>query len=220
MVYKTPAATDGLIIEQESSTDIRQANLACRQTVTGALAALKVEVGNNQVLKECLWAACNSPIIEILELSKFADLCRVIYNPITTKKVALKFPRYWGVKHLGKCRLHFFCTSKIRTSLNPPKDSSTSSTKHKREDHRGPSASGPQITFKQSKLAAPPSTPSSTTAAVPSHHLPKPKLHIPNFLSSNMTHPPVPSGTTTPATPATPGGGLKLKLKIGPQPKH
>jgi transcription initiation factor TFIID subunit 2 len=104
VIHETSAAADGLIIEQESSTEVRQADLARRQTVTGALAALKAEVANDQVLKECLWAACNSPIIGALELSEFADLCRVIYDPITTKKIALKFPRYWGVKHLGKVR--------------------------------------------------------------------------------------------------------------------
>ncbi|KAJ0421095.1 hypothetical protein BJY00DRAFT_116340 [Aspergillus carlsbadensis] len=223
LVHKTPTAADGLIIEQESSTEVRQADLARRQTVTGALAALKAEVANDQALKECLWAACNSPIIGALELSEFADLCRVIYDPITTKKIALKFPRYWGVKHIGKGRLHFFRTAKIRTFLHPAKDSSSgSSTKRKREDQGGPSVPGPRITFKQSKLAPPPpSTPSSTaTAATLSHHVPKPKLHIPNFPKSTMAHPPVHGGTTTPATPATPGGGLKLKLKIGPQPKH
>jgi transcription initiation factor TFIID subunit 2 len=102
VINEPSAATDGLIIEQESSTEVRQADLARRQTVTGALAALKTEVAGDQVLKECLWAACSSPIIGVLELSELTDLCRVIYDPITSKKVALKYPRYWGVKHVGK----------------------------------------------------------------------------------------------------------------------
>ncbi|KAL4872249.1 hypothetical protein BDV12DRAFT_152444 [Aspergillus spectabilis] len=209
VINEPSAATDGLIIEQESSTEVRQADLARRQTVTGALAALKTEVSGDQVLKECLWAACSSPIIGALELSELTDLCRVIYDPITSKKVALKYPRYWGVKHVGKGRLHFFRTNHIRTSLNPSKDSATS-TKRKREDPGLP-APGPRITFKQSKLG--PSTPSAGTPG-PSSSLPKPKLHIPNFAAAAAQPP------TTPATPSTPGGGLKLKLKIGPQPKH
>jgi transcription initiation factor TFIID subunit 2 len=112
VVNEPPPAADGLIIEQESSTEVRQADLARRQTVTGALAALKTEVSGDQVLKECLWAACSSPIIGILELSEFTDLCRVIYDPITSKRVTLKYPRYWAVKHHGRVRLqHFYSTA-------------------------------------------------------------------------------------------------------------
>ncbi|KAL5336739.1 hypothetical protein BJX70DRAFT_268200 [Aspergillus crustosus] len=206
-VNQLSTATGGLIIEQESSTEVRQADLARKQTVTGALAALRTEVSGDQVLKECLWAACSSPIIGVLELSELTDLCRVIYDPITSKKVALKYPRYWGVKHVGKGRLHFFRTKSIRTSLNPSKDSATSS-KRKRED-QGMPAPGPRITFKQSKLG--PSTPTPSTPG-PSSSLPKPKLHIPNFAAAAAQPPP-----GTPATPHTPGGGLKLKLKIGPK---
>lgn len=94
--------TDNLIIEQESSTEVRQADLARRQTVTGALSALKREISGDQVLKESLWAACNSPCIGVLELSEFTDLCRVLYDAITSRMVSLKYPRYWSVKHLGR----------------------------------------------------------------------------------------------------------------------
>lgn len=96
------ANMDSLIIEQESSTEIRQAELARKQTVTGAIEALKKEISGDQAFKECLWAACNSPGIGILELSEFADLCRILYDPITSVMVSLKYPRYWKAKHLGK----------------------------------------------------------------------------------------------------------------------
>ncbi|OJJ63127.1 hypothetical protein ASPSYDRAFT_145141 [Aspergillus sydowii CBS 593.65] len=205
-VVKEPStAADGLIIEQESSTELRQADLARRQTVTGALAALKAEVSGDQVLKECLWAACSSPTIGVLELSELTDLCRVIYDPITSKKVALKYPRYWGVKHLGKGRLHFFRTNKARTSLHPSKYL-TASTKRKREDAP---AAPIRVTFKQPKPN--PGTPSSNTPD-PSSSQSKPKLHIPNFAAASTQ---APRASQTPATPSTPGGGLKLKLKIG-----
>lgn len=97
----TTAPADGLIIEQESTTDVRQADLARRQTVTGALAALKLEVASNAALKDALWSACNSPCISVLELSELVDLCQVLYDPITSKMVTLKYPRYWKVRHLG-----------------------------------------------------------------------------------------------------------------------
>ncbi|KAL4765133.1 transcription initiation factor TFIID subunit TAF2 [Aspergillus foveolatus] len=225
VINEPPPATDGLIIEQESSTEVRQADLARRQTVTGALAALKTEVSGDQVLKECLWAACSSPMIGILELSEFTDLCRVIYDPITSKRVTLKYPRYWAVKHHGRGRLQFYRTNKIRTSLNP---STTSSAKRKREDGAAMTApsSGLRVTFKQSRPNPSnhhPSTPSAKTPG-PSSGLGTPlqqrqptKLHIPNFAAAQVHRQPP---SHTPATPSTPGGGLKLKLKLGSQPKQ
>ncbi|KAL5001616.1 hypothetical protein BDV10DRAFT_159323 [Aspergillus recurvatus] len=225
VVNELPPAADGLIIEQESSTEVRQADLARRQTVTGALAALKAEVSGHQILKECLWAACSSPIIGVLELSEFTDLCRVIYDPITSKRVTLKYPRYWGVKHHGKGRLQFFRTKKIRTSLNP---STTSSAKRKREDGATMPApgSGLRVTFKQSRPNLNnhhPSTPSASTPGsssglgTPLQQRQPTKLHIPNFASAQVHRQPP---SHTPATPSTPGGGLKLKLKLGSQPKQ
>ncbi|CBF84980.1 hypothetical protein AN1494.2 [Aspergillus nidulans FGSC A4] len=225
VINEPPPPTDGLIIEQESSTEVRQADLARRQTVTGALAALKAEVSGDQVLKECLWAACSSPIIGILELSEFTDLCRVIYDPVTSKRVTLKYPRYWAVKHHGRGRLQFYRTNKIRTSLNP---STTSSAKRKREDGTAMPApsSGLRVTFKQSRPNPSnhhPSTPSAKTPG-PSSGLGTPlqqrqptKLHIPNFAAAQVHRQPP---SHTPATPSTPGGGLKLKLKLGSQPKQ
>lgn len=104
-VNQPSAQNDGLIIEQESSTEVRQADLARRQTVPGAMEALRKEISEDQGLKESLWAACNSPCIGLLELSQFTDLCRVLYDPITSVKVSLKYPRYWKVQHLGKVSL-------------------------------------------------------------------------------------------------------------------
>ncbi|KAE8151084.1 hypothetical protein BDV25DRAFT_153345 [Aspergillus avenaceus] len=209
-IAKASTTDDSLIIEQESSTEVRQADLARRQTVTGAIDALKMELKGDQVLKESLWAACNSPYVGILELSEFADLCRVLYDPITSVKVSLKYPRYWKVKHLGKGRLHFMRSSKYRTSL-PSKDAN--SAKRKREEPGMPPP-GPRITFKSSKLN--PSTPSSHPSPRPH---PTPKLHIPKPSSTPQALPRQPATPGTPATPSTPGGGFKLKLKFGQKPK-
>ena len=101
-----PSQTDGLVIEQEGSTELRQADLARRQTITGALEALKKELSGNSALKESLWAACNSPSIGLLELSNFVDLCKVLYNPAASSMVVLKYPRYWKVEHLGKVSIY------------------------------------------------------------------------------------------------------------------
>ncbi|OJJ46069.1 hypothetical protein ASPZODRAFT_67245 [Penicilliopsis zonata CBS 506.65] len=207
---QTTAQQGGLIIEQESSTEVRQADLARRQTVTGALDALKKELAGNVTLKESLWAACNSPSVGLLELSELTDLCKVLYAAIVSVQVALKYPRYWKVRHTGKGKLHFYRSDRIRTTLTPGKDSTVASTKRKR-DEQGMPPPAPRITFKQSKLG--PSTPSTPIHAPPQHHITK--LHIPNFPSPSQ---PTPRASNTPSTPATPGGGLKLKLKFGQKP--
>ncbi|KAI9934599.1 hypothetical protein MW887_000215 [Aspergillus wentii] len=205
---------DGLIIEQESSTEVRQADLARRQTVTGALEALKNEVSGDQTLKESLWSACNSPCIGVLELLEFSDLCKVLYDTVSSVMVSLKYPRYWKVKHLGKGRMHFYRSSRVRTTLAPSKDAAAASAKRKREE-QGMPPPGPRITFKQSKIGS--STPSATSHASP--QVPKiPKLHIPKH--SSPAPQAAPRTPATPSTPSTPGGGgFKLKLKFGQKPK-
>ncbi|KAI5301511.1 hypothetical protein KEM56_001648, partial [Ascosphaera pollenicola] len=60
----------GLIIQTEPSAEDRQQQLARRQTIPGALTALKHELEgpSSSVLKDALWAACNSPTVTLAEL--------------------------------------------------------------------------------------------------------------------------------------------------------
>lgn len=190
--------TDGLIIEQESTTEIRRDDIARRQTIPGAIEALKRELSLDGSMKEYMWAACNSPTMNILELSELTDLCRVLYDPITSKLVRLRLPRYWKVKNLGHGKLHFTKSSTVR--MGPSKGSS----KRKREEGMLPPST--RITFKTSKTGTTP-TPSAT---------PLPKLHIPNPSATPSATPRTPAAST-PSTPAS-GGPLKLKLKFGSRP--
>lgn len=92
----------GLIIEQESTTAARQADLARRQTVLGALAALKTEIGSNAVLKEGLWTAITSPTISLREMGELLDVCAFLYTPESSMIVVMKYPRYWKCTKTGK----------------------------------------------------------------------------------------------------------------------
>lgn len=193
-----PVQTGGLIIEQESSTDVRQADLARRQTVPGAIEALKREIATEPSLREYMWAACNSTSLGIHELSELTDICGVLFDAVTSKPVKLRYPRFWKVQNMGRGQLRFYRSSQFRTSIGPPKDSA----KRKR-DEQGMQPPAPRITFKHSKTALTPSTPSTPSVL--------PRISIPNSV-------PRPSATTpmsaTPSTPAS-GGGFKLKLKFG-----
>lgn len=96
-----PTQSEGVIIEQESTTDVRRADLARKQTMSGALEALKQELTQNPTLKEALWAASNSSCIGTLEISNFADLCRILYDAKTSVPVRLKYPRYWKCQRVS-----------------------------------------------------------------------------------------------------------------------
>ncbi|KAJ6129618.1 hypothetical protein N7512_002398 [Penicillium capsulatum] len=187
-----PAQAGGLIIEQESSTEVRQADLARRQT----------EVSDDSSFKEYIWAACNASTLTVHELSELLDVCRALYEPQTSKIVRCRLPRYWKCQHLGNSKLRFYRSNRVRFSLAPSKDSSS---KRKR-DEQGMAPPAPRITFKQSKTGPSPSTPSSTS--LPKLNIPKPS---PNPAAASTP------GTSTPATPAS--GGLKLKLKFGQKSK-
>ena len=194
--------TGGLIIEQESSTEVRQADLARRQTIPGAIEALKREISDDPSIKEYLWAACNATSIGIHEMSELLDICQVMFDPITSKVTRLRYPRFWKLQHMGHGKLRFYRSTHVRTSLAPSKEFAV---KRKRDEHSVPPPA-PRITFKQSKTAATPSTPSSTGFS---------KIHIPNpSQTPAAASAPV---ATTPSTPAS--GGLKLKLKFGQKSK-
>lgn len=209
-----PVQTDGLIIEQESTTDVRRADLARKQTVPGALAALKEELKDNETLQECLWAAANSSYLGPLEVLEFVDLCRILYDSKSSLLVQLKYPRYWKAEHLGNGKMRFYRSSRLRTSLHPTKDATAAAAGSKRKrDEQAMPPPAPRITFKSSKL-------SGSTASPSPHSNTITKLQIPKHIT--LPPPSAPTATpttTTPGTPGTPGGGFKLKLKFGNQNK-
>ncbi|TKA77756.1 hypothetical protein B0A49_01555 [Cryomyces minteri] len=108
-----------LIIEQEASTEGRQARIARMQTVPGALAALKQELGQNEILKKGLWSAIQSPYLGLREMSSLLDICAVLYEPQTSLIVKLRYPRYYRVEHLGRGKLRFSRINRFRTTPKP-----------------------------------------------------------------------------------------------------
>ncbi|KAL8965048.1 MAG: hypothetical protein Q9183_004060, partial [Haloplaca sp. 2 TL-2023] len=104
---------DGLVIEQaESTTNARKASLARRTTVQGALAALKEEVRDNEVLKKGLWTAISSTALSFKEIKQLLEICSWLYEPRTTIRIVLKYPRYWRCEKVGKGKVRFLRTSR------------------------------------------------------------------------------------------------------------
>ncbi|ODH28599.1 hypothetical protein ACO22_03917 [Paracoccidioides brasiliensis] len=187
-----PEHSNNLIIEQESSTEVRQANLARKQTVPGAIEALKQELGGNTTLKEALWAACNSSVVGTAELSSFVDICSVIYEPIDKIMVSLKYPRYWKMENLGRGKLRFFKGDRFRTAAvskggggggAPP--APNGALKRKREDAAPPPLSH-KLTLKVPKLSLS-SSPGNTQPTPQSTTIPKLKLKFKSG-SSTLAH--------------------------------
>ena len=118
-----PAATqipqDGLIIEQEASTEARKADLARKRTVIGALEALKDELATNTALQEGLWTAITSPTISLHQMWQLLEICDRLYIPQTSIVVALKLPRYWKCTKVGKGKVLFSHTDRVRSRPLP-----------------------------------------------------------------------------------------------------
>ncbi len=95
------AADDGLIVEQIADMDAKKARIARTMSIEGALAALKLELEDNDALKEAIWLAVSSPDITPSEQNDLLDICDVLYEPVESMIVRLPLPRYWKVAHLG-----------------------------------------------------------------------------------------------------------------------
>ncbi|EER29739.1 hypothetical protein CPC735_074210 [Coccidioides posadasii C735 delta SOWgp] len=180
-----------LIVEQESSTDARRAKLARRQTIPGAIHALKQELSENVALKEGLWAACNSICIGVTELSDFLYLCTILYEPAHQVMVVLKYPRYWKAEHIGKGKVRFSKSNRPRTySIAKSKINTGFSTnqvldKRKRDDGNA-TVTSRKITLKVPKLAFMPS-PSNADVSSPLRP-PKLKLKIKAPYNPDIPH--------------------------------
>ncbi|KAI9680082.1 MAG: hypothetical protein M1817_005098 [Caeruleum heppii] len=112
-----PDAVDGLVIEHEST---RAADLKRTGTVVGALAALEAELGGDETLKRELWKAVTSPDIGLFQVRDLLDICSLLYDPRTSCRVILPYPRYWQVEHQGRGKMHFSPSPKIRLKPMPP----------------------------------------------------------------------------------------------------
>ena len=111
---------DGLTIE-DTSTDIRKKSIDRKKTVPGALEALKEEIGGNTVLRKGMWAAISSPAVSLQEIGQLLDICALLYTPNSSLVIKLHYPRYWKCRKVGKGKLVFSHSTRVRTLQRQPR---------------------------------------------------------------------------------------------------
>ena len=148
------AQLDSLVIEQEATTEARQADIARKQTVEGALNALKNELSANQVLKTELWKAIESTTLSLHQLGELLEICGWLYEPDPKIVVVLPYPRYYECKNLGKGKLLFTRSSRVRTRIPQRKPIAAPSQPSLKRENSNPSNNTQpplKLTFKPKK---------------------------------------------------------------------
>ncbi|KAK5120410.1 hypothetical protein LTR85_006349 [Meristemomyces frigidus] len=107
--------SDGLVLEQEASNEVRQLEAIRKTTPEGAIAALKISLGNESVFKHSLWYAATSPDIALDEVAAFCEIAALLYQPVASCTITLKLPQMYRCEHLGKGKLRFVPHGPYRT---------------------------------------------------------------------------------------------------------
>lgn len=92
----------GLLIDEDVNLEGRKADIDRTTTIDGAIAALKLELKDNVELKDALWNAIKSQVIEPHEQVDLLEVCGQIYEAVDSMIVKLPKPRFWKVEYLGK----------------------------------------------------------------------------------------------------------------------
>ena len=86
---------DELIIEQTGSTEAHEREKRRRNSVGGAVAALKDELKSHAAFKEAIWNAINSSVLTLSEIQELLMICSFIYDKVDSVITVLHYPRYW-----------------------------------------------------------------------------------------------------------------------------
>ncbi|EPX74829.1 TATA-binding protein associated factor Taf2 [Schizosaccharomyces octosporus yFS286] len=106
---KTEFASDDLIVEEDITKAIeKRIDITSRASISGAIEALRNDVGQNRVLSEEMWKAINDPKIDLMTKRNLLMICRVLYKAksslIVTLKIPSLIPRLRAI-HLGKGKI-------------------------------------------------------------------------------------------------------------------
>lgn len=105
-------AVDGLIVEKDDSViEARKKAKARKENLPVALAALKEEMTDNEVLKAAIWEAIDSPVLTVTERINFLELCSILFKEEQSLVLTFDYPTYWtierGERGRNKCNVKF-----------------------------------------------------------------------------------------------------------------
>lgn len=113
--------TDALLIEgAHAAASSMGPDDAQRTTVEGALSALKKEIGGHEALQRYLWQALNHPDAGYEDVRAMLEFCQMIYPTEDRAVVSVKLPRYWKMEIVGKGKLKFSRSNRVRTRRLEP----------------------------------------------------------------------------------------------------
>jgi len=104
----------GLSVDNPAADGVQEES-ARRTSVEAALAALKRELGDNQSLQQFLWQALNYPDSGFEDVRAMLDFCQMLFPERDEARVSLRLPRYWKVEAVGKGKLKFARSNRVRT---------------------------------------------------------------------------------------------------------
>ncbi|KAH9826250.1 transcription initiation factor tfIID [Teratosphaeria destructans] len=101
------ADPEGLVIEQEASSEQRHLEATRKTSPEGAVAALKLALANEPLFKEALWYAATSDLLTLDEIAGFCDVADLIFDAVASCRITLKLPKMWTAVNLGKGKVAF-----------------------------------------------------------------------------------------------------------------
>ncbi|KAG9247023.1 putative transcription initiation factor TFIID subunit 2 [Calycina marina] len=114
------AMADDLVVVDEVSNEHKKAHQVRTQTITGALAALKTDLGGNEALMRYIWEAAKSPKLVLSEQASLLEICGILYEPKQSLVLKVPMPKYWSVERTGKSTLVFKQNGIVRTKPRTP----------------------------------------------------------------------------------------------------
>jgi len=229
-----------LVVEQENEE--REKAKARKENLHVALAALREQTTDDEVLQEAIWQAMDSPVLTLTERINLLEICALLIDDYPALTVKFKYPEAWSARRGEtirdkKCVVNFerHYRTKSRgtyaTPLPPPSPAPPSRPEPKRTItlnlNRTPSISNKSSASTNSQPQPPPAagpTPTTAAATVPS----QPKKSISVTVPKPSAASPAPSVASVkqsssngaPATTKSPAPQQKPTKSTTQQEKH
>ena len=111
-----PEAMEGLVLEQEVSSEARRLQAVRKTTPEGALVALKTNpLINDDAFKTALWHAATSEELTLDEVAALCETAALVYESINSLTLRLRLPRMWRAENMGQGKVRFIAHQPFRS---------------------------------------------------------------------------------------------------------